>query len=290
MERRFAVHARARRQALIAALALASGTVSAAPKSGEARVQFDKGVAAYTKGDYPAASEALGASFVLEADVETLFAWAQTERKLGHCDRAIELYSKLLGMDMPDENKQAVRIQINECKAIVAEQKAKEPKTATKTKEPARAKLPAKTKAEPLPEPPKPELVAPPPAPVLAPAPAVAPAPAPGHHDETRAWWKDPVGGGLVVGGTVALGAGIVFLVQGSAADSDKNAAMSYSEYKSLADRAESRGRIGVIGVVVGTGLIAGGVGWYLTHKPSEQKLTALVLPSGGGVAMSGRF
>jgi tetratricopeptide (TPR) repeat protein len=258
VERRFAVHARAYRKALIAALALASGTVSAAPKGGEARVQFNKGVAAYTKGDYQAASEALGASFVLEADAETLFAWAQTERKLGHCDRAIELYSKLLGMDLPDENKQAVRVQINECKAIVAEQKP--------TPEPA-------------------------PAPAPAPAASLESHPPPLPPEPTYTWWKDPVGDAIVGAGAVALVAGIVFMAQGSSADSDKAHAMTYPEYASLADRAESRGRLGLIGIAVGGGLIAGGITWYVQQKGRiEHKATALLVPGGGGVAFSGRF
>src|SRR5688500_6981072 len=113
MERRLAVHAGAHREKMIGRIALAlvvaTSSAVAAPKTGEARVQFDRGVAAYTKGDYATATEALGASFVLEADAETLFAWAQTERKLGHCDRAIDLYAKLLAMDIPAENKPAIK-------------------------------------------------------------------------------------------------------------------------------------------------------------------------------------
>ncbi|HEY5951023.1 MAG TPA: hypothetical protein VIV40_36275, partial [Kofleriaceae bacterium] len=151
---------------VVASLAIAGGSAIAAPKSGEARVQFDKGVAAYTKGDYAAAAEALGASFVLEADPETLFAWAQTERKLGHCDRAIDLYTKLLGMSLPAENKQAIRVQINECKAIIAEQKPAKPD----------AKV-TKTEPAPTPEPVQAAPVQPAPVvtPVAAPAEAAAP-------------------------------------------------------------------------------------------------------------------
>ena len=266
MERRFAVLARAPHQKVIAALAalvLASGPALAAPKTGEARVQFDRGVAAYTKGDYASAAEALGASFVLEADPETLFAWAQTERKLGHCDRAIDLYTKLLAMDMPAENKQAIQVQIDECKAIVAEDK-------TRPAEPVQPITP----------------VSPQPATQQPPPPRDEPA-----QPERRAWWKDPVGGGLVGAGAIGLGVGVVFLVQGRNADADKDSAPTYPEYEVLADRAESRGRLGVIGIAAGSALIAGGVIWYVTRKPAERTtVTTLVLPSGGGVALSGRF
>ena len=59
MERRFAVHARAHRQALIVVLALASSSALAAPKGGAAKKAFDKGVKAYTAGNYPAAAAAM---------------------------------------------------------------------------------------------------------------------------------------------------------------------------------------------------------------------------------------
>jgi tetratricopeptide (TPR) repeat protein len=270
VERRLAVHAGAnelarRVCAAVALCAVASSSALAAPKSGEARVQFDRGVAAYTKGDYATAAEALGASFVLEADAETLFAWAQTERKLGHCDRAIDLYGKLLAMNLPEANRKAVQVQIDECKAVLAEQKPK---------------------VEPLPPPPpiintNLEPIAPEPTPPSEPA------------RESRAWWKDPVGGALVGGGAVVAGIGAVLLVQARNADADKASAATYSEYEALVDRAESRGRLGVIGLAVGGALVAGGIVWYVTRKPaSEQTLTTLVpLPGGGGgVALSGRF
>lgn len=247
------MHAVRVRAALVSAIVLAASPVLGAPKSHDARAQFDRGVAAYTKGDYAAAAEALGASFVLESDAETLFAWAQTERKLGHCERAIELYTKLLAMDLPAENKQAIEVQIDECKAVLAEEQQREP------------------------------------APVVAPAPP--PEPAPVAHDDARAWWKDPVGGALVGAGVVGVGLGTVFLVQGRNADADKDRATTYPEYVRLSDRAESRGRLGVIGLAAGGALVAGGIIWYLTRKPAaERTLTTLVLPSGGGVALSGRF
>jgi tetratricopeptide (TPR) repeat protein len=268
VERRFAVHADPHQQevsvagrstptraghvraALAALVVLAGSPVFAAPKSGDARAQFDRGVAAYTKGDYATATEALGASFVLEADPETLFAWAQTERKLGHCERAIELYTKLLAMDLPAENKQAIDVQIDECKAVLAEEQQREP------------------------------------------APVVTPPPEPASfaHAEGRAWWKDPVGGALVGAGVVGLGLGTVFLVQGHSAEADKDGAATYAEYQRLADRATSRGRLGVIGLVAGGALVAGGIVWYVTREPTEPTLTTLLLPSGGGVAVSGRF
>ncbi|HEY5922879.1 MAG TPA: hypothetical protein VIV11_14470 [Kofleriaceae bacterium] len=285
-----------KRISMLVALLVTATTAHAAPKGQAARAQFDKGVTAYTKGDYAAAAEALGASFVLEADVETLFAWAQTERKLGHCDRASELYRKLLGMNLPAENKEAIQVQINECKVIIADQK-KAAKTAPKP-DPKVAPKP-EPKVAPKPDPkvaPKPveaKPVEPTPVPVQ-PTPEPAPTevlPVEPVQAEGRVWWKDPIGGAVVGAGVVGLGLGIVFLVQGSAAESDKATAMSYPEYESLANRAESRGRLGVISLVAGSALIACGVVRYVTLKPSkETQVTTLALPGGGGLALSGRF
>jgi hypothetical protein len=358
VERRLAIHARASgekvmprclgpaRSACVATRTVAatlfatlviSSAAFAAPKAGEARVQFDRGVAAYTKGDYATAAEALGASFVLEADPETLFAWAQTERKLGHCDRAIDLYTKLLGMNLPAENKKAIRVQISECKAIVADQKSKpsdksgaKPGDKSVAAKPSDKPVGAKpgdkvvgTKAvdaQTKPVETKPVETKPVETKVVdtkpvdtkpldtqrRPADTTQPTPVqtaqvdtmsppreepPPMTAEGRAWWKDPVGGALVGAGAVGIGLGIVFLAQASAADSDKSSAMTYPEYEDLVNRAESRGRLGVISLVAGGALATAGVVWYVTRKPNgERAVTTLVLPSGGGLALSGRF
>lgn len=272
MEQRLTVHARADRKmnrlaATLAILALASSTAIAAPKKKAARAEFDKGVAAYTSGDYAAASEALGASFKLEEDVETLFAWAQTERKLDHCDKAIELYDKLLTMKLPEENKEAIRVSIEECKAIVAAQKPEpEPVAQPEPEEPDKAPPMVDTKPE------------------------RSPGPPPDEGSPSR--FKDPVGGVLTGLGLVGLGVGAVFMIQGSTADKDKASATSYNEYESLADKAESRGLYGVIGLAAGGALLVGGIIRYATvgGSKSETAVSGWVAPSGGGFALGGRF
>ena len=262
MERRVAVHARAPRQEVrwLAALALiaTSSVASAAPKGAEARARFDEGVAAYTRGDFAAAAEALGASFALEYDVETLFAWAQTERKLDHCDKASELYGKLLEADLPAENKTVVREKLDECQKILAAQ------------------------------PPAP----PPPAPRAAPPPPPAPPPPISPPTETpRVWWKDPVGGALVGAGVIGLGVGSVFLVQARSADQDKASADSYGEFQAHDDRARSRGALAV-GMLIGGGvLVTGGILWYATRGGgATTTVTGWLDGDAGGLAAFGSF
>lgn len=264
MERRVAVHARAHRKEVrwlvaIAVLVVAPAA-NAAPKGAAAKAAFDKGVAAYTQGDWAGASEALGKSFELEADVETLFAWAQTERKLEHCDKATELYGKLLQIDMPAENKAVVESKLSECKQILAQAPKAEPVVTSPPK------------ADPAPEPVR--------------------SPGGSTVDEPRAWWKDPVGGALVGVGVVGLGVGGVFLVQARAADEDKASAATYGEFQRLEDRASSRGKLGVIGLIGGGVLIGAGIVWYATHGHGKQRaqVTGWLAPDGGGVVALGAF
>jgi hypothetical protein len=251
MERGLRVHARAdgKMKRALLLVAVLAGSASAAPKNKEARKEFDKGVSAYQKGDYVGAADAFARSNIIEPDAETLFAWAQSERKLDHCDKALDLYKKLLEMEMPAENKDAVRVQIGECNEIIEAQKPPEP-------------------------PPDP-------------TPPATPTPNP----EGRAWWKDPIGGALVGAGAVGLGLGVVFLVQGSSAESDKMNAANYDEYVMLNERATSRGQLGVISLVAGGALITTGVVWYATHKPSKSPaVTGWLDGRGGGLAVSGGF
>lgn len=286
---------------IFATLVLATTPVLAAPKGKKAKAQFDKGVAAYTKGDYAGAAAALGKSYALEADAETLFAWAQTERKLDNCTKALDLYSKLLAMALPEENKDAVRVQIEECNAILSVDK------------PAKTEPKVEPKIEPRVEPKTEPKVEPKTEPKTAPATDTttdtkvepttdgdgrlesnaASTTSPASTGEgARAWWKDPVGGSLVGLGVVGVGVGIVFLVQGSSAQTDADNAMTYADHEAASDRAESRGRIGVISLIAGGALITGGVIWYATHKqkPADNTVSGWLAPSGGGLALSGRF
>ncbi len=264
MERRLTVHAGAHRKALIVALALVSSTAVAAPKGAAAKKAFDKGVKAYTAGDYATAADAMKKSYELETDPETLFAWAQAERKQEHCDKAIELYNELLVYELPPENKQVIETQVGECKLILA---AKQP-----------------PKVEPPPKEPEP----PPPPKTEAKAEEPPPAPPPA---EGRSWWKDPVGDGLVLVGIAGLVVGGIELSAAASADSSKSNATSYADFKKFNDQATSDGKTGVIAAGAGGALVVLGVIWYATHREhQEHVVTGWVAPTGGGLAITGGF
>ena len=280
MDPRLAVHARppARQKvrawlAALAALALAA-PAAAAPKGAKAKVEFDRGVAAYQKQNYAAASEALAASFKIEPDPETLFAWAQSERQLERCEKSIELFGKLLDFNLPAENKKVVQEKIDECKAIIsARQPAKQPE-----KQP--EKQPAK-QPEKQPEPPGPSDA-------VAPPPVEQPRPGP----ERSPWWKDPIGDGLVVVGVAGLGVGGYYLMSAKQAEADSK--KLDGDFKEKDALAEKHGKIGTIAAAAGGVLLVGGIVRYATRGGGGNKertaLTGWFSPDGGGFAAMGRF
>jgi hypothetical protein len=244
---------------VIGALLVAAPFAAAAPKGKAAKAAFDRGVAAYQKGDFAGASAALAQSYKLEADIETLFAWAQSERQQDKCESAIELYKTLLELDMPAENKAAVQTKLDECQVIVDAQRVPD-----KPVEPA---------------------------PVVEPEPDPEPAqPPPPRAEGKTPWWKDPIGDALVIGGVVGLGVGGVLLYQAKSAED--RSFESHESFQSEQDTAESRGRIGLIVTIAGAALVTGGIVRYATRSTGEERTTVSgwVAPGGGGIAAFGRF
>lgn len=279
MERRLAVHAGDDAEALtprrptmrtalaLVALAATASPVMAKPKKRDAKAAFDRGVAAYKKNDYPGASSALMKSYELEADVDTLFAWAQAERKQEHCDKASELYEKLLTYKLPPENKSAVEAKLQECREIFAAAQAK----------------PAAQPVAPLPPEPTRAEVAPTP---------VAPVAEVVDERGGRAWYKDPVAIALLGTGVVATGLGTGLLLSAKSLHDDSEAATDYAKHKSLADDAQSRSTLGLITVAAGGALVIGGVVWVVTHRGRAEQppVSAWLTSRGGGLAFTGGF
>ncbi|HEY4182938.1 MAG TPA: hypothetical protein VGM90_39210 [Kofleriaceae bacterium] len=268
MERGFAVPARSVARIILVAAALI-GTAEAAPKKREARELYDKGLAAYGKNDYAGAAKALSKSFALEEDKDTLFAWAQAEKKNTNCEKAIHLYEKVLVFELKAPARKAVGVQIEECRAAMLQ-----------TTPPAEENT----------------VATPAPAPVSDAAPAAPPeampaAPEPVHTDDPPSRWKSPLGLTLVGVGVVGVGVGTVFLLQAKKADSDQDSAATYGEWKDLRDKAKSRGTIGLVSTGVGAACLVGGIIYIATRKTeSASQASVWVTPDGGGVFATGRF
>lgn len=294
MERRFAVHAGTDAQTLsgraprvriamvvaLAAVSLAaSRSADARPKRRDAKAAFDRGVSAYQKGNFQGASEALGKSFELERDADTLYAWAQAERKLDHCDKAIELYQELLTFNLPAANKTAVEGKIAECRPVVAPPPAAAPPPSEPVPAPT-APVPSGPAVTP-PSAPAPVAVSPTP---VSPPPPEAPPPEPRAH---YVFYKDPVALGLGGAGAVAAGVGIGFLV---AAHSHGT---TYQQVLDNNSKVDQRNKLGGGGLIAGGVLVAGSVAWVLwkRHDTGEQRtVTGWLAPGGGGLVIAGPF
>jgi tetratricopeptide (TPR) repeat protein len=257
---------------LAATLALVALVVPAhaAPKKKDAKAAFDRGVAAYQREDYAKAATELGKSFDLEADLETLYAWAQAERMQDDCDAASKLYRKLLGYDLPDENKEVIREKLEECRKLLDEPDEPVEVDGEDT-------WPVgKPRERPTEEDP----------PTMRPGKSGTP------------WYTDKLGHALVGSGAVAIVVGVVFL--GQASDAQAAAQVSYEDFGPANARAESRGRMGSTALIIGGGLILGGLAHYVLRDdgsrpptPIEESETVLVPwlnADGGGLATMGRF
>jgi hypothetical protein len=268
---------RARSRAWLIALALVvlASSADAKPKRRDAKQAYDRGIAAYKKHNYEAASAQFGKSYDLEHDVETLFAWAQSERQLDHCDKAIELYDKLLAGSLTDVNRTAIEGNLTECRGLIA---AKKPAVSPPAGEPRPASEPKPAAPEPRPAEPTP----------IAERPAIAPEPS-GGASPPRAWYRDPLALGLLGGGVVVAGVGGGLVLS---AQSLSNATPgTWDEAVDNNQKAKSRGYLGQAGLAVGGALLIGGVVRVVMHRGGEQRVvTGWLTLDGGGVAVAGAF
>ena len=264
MERRFAIHAAAQRQALIFAIVLAAGHAAATPVNKDARAHFDRAVTAYKRGDFVGASELFQKSYAIETDPDALFGWAQAERKSGHCEKAIALYQRLLSLDIPAENKEAVHEPLAECQQAITPKISSDQLDRMKIE----AHNPMPTHTDP------PAVEAPPP-----------------DLPRDRPWYRDPVGDTLVGLGVVGIGVGTVLLVSARSADASFQTATNYGDAQMFRDLAQRRGQQCVLAAGLGGALLVAGVIRYVTHASHDRTTVAgWLAPGGGGVALGGGF
>jgi hypothetical protein len=307
VERRFS--ALTRSSLILCALA---GSADARPTSGQAKDLFDQALAAFANADYPAAIDGFSKSFDLQADADTLLAWAKAEHKVGDCGKAIALFDKLLAFKLPARTRDSVMTEQAECQKMVDDTAA------------ASASLDGAGSGGSMPAPATPDSTTPPTTPTTddtpqppatpsgpvesqvddhdlptgkaaTPTPAPAPAAVAATSDTSgggRAWWQDPIGDSLVVVGLATVGVGAGLLVSGASANNDKTTATTYGQFRSLASRANSDGTGGLVACIAGGALVAAGVVWYVTHSDHDTSpaVTAWFAPSSGGLAVTGGF
>lgn len=276
----------------------------AAPKRRAAKREFDKGVRLYSKKDYDGARSAFSASAKLESDVETLYAWAQTERKLGNCSKAVDLYKQLLDMQLPAANKDAIRPKLEECQKQLGDKGTPNPKD---PKDPKDVKGGGSATTEPKdrdpkggtgggtdptnPKDPKDGTTAKDPKDVAVVDPKVTdpvepkdpvepdpdegkpaePTPAEKEEDEPfiapqKLNWNQ-IGIGFLGLGAVNIGVGGFFLLKGRKANLDASSESNYYEYIRLREEADKNGKRGVIAMGIGGGFLVAGLIYYATRE-----------------------
>jgi hypothetical protein len=121
---------------------------------------------------------------------------------------------------------------------------------------------------------------------VQSPRPPPPPPPAPPK------WWHDPAGLGFSGAGVVGIGVGIGFLAASFSARHDADNAGTYNPYDGHWSTAESRWRVGVGALALGTALAAVGVTRFVLVRrqlrESARRVAVWVGP--GGVQVGGAF
>jgi tetratricopeptide (TPR) repeat protein len=220
-----------------------------------AKPHVDAGAAAYAAGNYDEASRELERAYALDPDPPLLYARAQALRRGGRCSDAIALYREFIATNPSDQQIQAARTGLETCEQQVVDEKPPEPVLVTE----------------------------PPPLPPPSPAETAQP---PAH--ETPRWYTDRIGGGLAIGGTVAIGVGIGFLIASSRSRDDARHAEFRADAVDHLDDATFQRRIGIVAIGAGAALLAGGVLRYSSVR--EPAAPVAITTTGSDVLVFVRF
>jgi tetratricopeptide (TPR) repeat protein len=92
-------------------------------------------------------------------------------------------------------------------------------------------------------------------------------------------WWRDPLGLGFTGAGAASIGVGIAFVVASYSARADAGGASSYDPYNQRWSTAESRWRVGVGTLALGTALTAVGVTRFVLVRRQARDMAAAPPP-----------
>lgn len=232
-------------------------------KRAQARSLAQSGVNAYDLGEFEKALTTFQQAYELYPDPDILYNIAQSHRKLGQHEKAIETYKAYLRNkpDAPDRGE--VAEQINELTAVIESQKR------AREKPPEGTRAPAAAEAE------RPQV------PVVVSDADQSPSPP---------WYTDYGGWSLAGAGAAAIAVGTGLQLSAHSLESDLPGTPE-SERNALRDRVRSRRTIAAIGVVGGGALLVGGIVKLALRKGSERRGTAVSLAVGPGFAgVAGSF
>jgi tetratricopeptide (TPR) repeat protein len=235
----------------LAAILVASGSEAQADRPEPlpaAKPHVEAGVAAYGAGNYELAIREFHAAYAIDPHPTVLYAWAQSMRLGKRCADAIVLYRRYLATNPSEAQITAAQNGISRCEQA----QLTEPAHPAVSPEPAR------------------------------------PGPGPSIDDpRPRRWYTDPLGGALVIGGVVSLGAGVGLLVRSSQNRDAARDATVRDDFVELLDTATLQRRLGAVGLGVGAALTTGGIIRYATRRDRPRAAIAL---TGRALVVVGRF
>ncbi len=231
----------------------------------EAKEHFELGTRHYNLQEWQEAIKEYKEAYRLSPRPGFLWAIAQSQRLGDDCEAAIKSYQAFLRSNPSAQQSSLAWEFIATCQTELAEKK--EAQAPPKVEEPPAKKETKETK--PAPPPPAP---APPP-----------PAPSP-------RWYADWLGHTLVVGGVAAGIAGGVALGLGNGSIGEANAATDYATFERSKDSGTTLQQWGMVGIVAGSVLAAGGVIRYVMVERRAEKKSEVALPIVSGFVAPGAF
>lgn len=216
----------------------------------DAKVEFEKGMVAWSSQNYAEASPAFAKSYALQQNPKVLYAWAQNERMAGNCAAADRLFERYIDGGASEAGQKAARALIGDCVSSGVD-------------------------VEPEPEPdvePEPE-----------PEPEGPTEPEKPVKDAKEPARKSTIFIGAGAAGTVV---GIGLIAAGGGLDARAGNATSYEDLQKYRDPKSGRGKGAIPLYASGSILAAAGVGLLvlgvLKRKKENEKLSRLPTPSFG--------
>lgn len=241
------------RFALVAAthvliLVAAAGVAGADPA--RAKELFSQGIDAYRAQQYDAAAELLKQSYELDPKPDALFAWAQSERLAGHCDKAVPLYRKLTDESSDLGTAKLVHDNLARCEQVMPKDLDPKPVDATQAK----------------------------------PVAALAPPPQVVVHEVRK---SDGLATAMFVGGSLSLGLGTGLFIASVNSASDADHAQTYDDHVAFSDRARLERTLSYIAVGAGAGMLGVAIFRVMGHSDSPPETAISVAPTSGGAAVT---
>ena len=292
-------------------LLLLAATGIATADKGKAARHRERGVELYQSGRYRLAADQFMAAYENDPQLDTLFAWAQSERKAGDCTMALRLYRHYLDKKPSPVDARAARVGIDRCERVASRsiEKSRKASGAVASQSAAArvsrsdAGSPAPTEAGFMVSPPAPaESISAPASEENAADEANLAGSAGGRGEITAAavssdrpvrWFHDWRGALMVGGGTVIFTAGLgVYLSGSSQLDGLEDAT---HDVRTKAESTARRRRVtGAITGLVGVAAITLGVLRYRRLYKSSRKDSLAIQPyassDSAGVVIGGRF